>query len=107
MKNTPPLPAGLPSKEELIESYRQLRAERPQDRWILYIKELRATHGVSILEAQKLALSDPTWRRWVERQINSDQRCRKEALAHIRYNGEASLIERVGDSFLFKVRTNQ
>jgi hypothetical protein len=106
MKDVPPLPAGLPSKEELIAEYRRLRAERPQDRWVLYIKELRVTHGVSLFEAQKLALSDPTWRRWVERQINSDRKCRKEALAHIRCNGEASLIERIGDSFEFRIRAD-
>jgi len=98
--------AGVPNKDEQIAAYRQLRTERPQDRWVLYIKELRATHAVSIFEAEKLALSDPVWRRWVERQINADQRCRKAALAHIRYNGAASLIERLGDSFVFRLKSD-
>ena len=70
-------------------------AER--DRWILHIKELRAVHGVSIFEAEKLALADATWRRWVERQITSDDRCRRMALRHLRYNGDAALLGRDGE----------
>ena len=67
-------------------------AER--DRWILHIKELRAVHGVSIFEAEKLALTNATWRRWVERQIAIDGNCRRMALRHLRYNGDASLLGR-------------
>ncbi|MGK6321357.1 hypothetical protein [Sphingomonas sp. DT-204] len=70
-------------------------AER--DRWILHIKELRAAHGVSILDAERLALTDPPWRRWVERQIATDERCRRMALRHIRYNGDAALLRLEGD----------
>ncbi len=73
-----------------------------RNRWIIRIKELRAKHNVSIIDAERIALSDPNWRRWVERQINSDVRCRRMALSHIRYNGDASLIQRDGD--LLKVR---
>jgi hypothetical protein len=70
-------------------------AER--DRWILHIKELRGAHDVSIYEAEKLALADASWRRWVERKINSDERCRRMALRHIRYNGDEALIRKSGD----------
>lgn len=73
-----------------------------RNRWILLIKDLRVEHDTSILGAERLALGDPAWRRWVERQINNDKQCRRMALNHIRYNGEASLIERDGD--ILKVR---
>jgi hypothetical protein len=67
-----------------------------RDRWILLIKELRAHHGVNILNAERIALSDAHWRRWVERQINSDAKCRKLALHHIRRHGSGALLEQVG-----------
>ena len=70
--------------------------------WIKEIKRLREQHGVSIFEAEALALGDPVWRRWVEKMINSDERCRRMAMSHIRYNGDAALIELDGD--LLKVR---
>lgn len=73
-----------------------------RSRWILHIKELRAEHGVSIFDAERLALGDPRWRRWVEQQINNDMQCRKMALYHLRQHGSASLIERNGD--VLKVR---
>jgi len=73
-------------------------------RWIVLIKRLRVEHDVSILEAERIALSNPALKRWVEKQINSEQQCRKQALAHIRYNGEHSLIERLGDSFQFRFK---
>ena len=68
-----------------------------RDRWILHIKELRIQHAVSILEAERLALADEHWRRWVERQINSDDRCRRMALRHIRDNADEALIYKLGD----------
>jgi hypothetical protein len=71
-------------------------------RWIMLIKDLRVEHDASIIDAERIALADPAWRRWVERQINGDRRCRQMALSHIRHNGEMSLIERDGD--LLKVR---
>jgi hypothetical protein len=55
-----------------------------RNRWILHIKELRGRHDVGINEAERLALVEPTWRRWVEHQINSDADCRRMALRHIR-----------------------
>jgi hypothetical protein len=70
-------------------------AER--DRWIRHIKELRGAYDVSIDDAEKLALTDASWRRWVERQINSDERCRHMALRHIRYNGDEALIRKSRD----------
>jgi len=67
-----------------------------RNRWILLIKELRAEHNVSILAAERLALADPRWRRWVDQQINTDVRCRRLALHHIRHNGDEALIELEG-----------
>jgi hypothetical protein len=73
-----------------------------RDRWISLIKDLRVEHDASTVDAERIALANLAWRRWVERQINSDTKCRRMALSHIRYNGEASLIERDGDKL--KVR---
>ncbi|WCM24996.1 hypothetical protein NDN01_12935 [Sphingomonas sp. QA11] len=69
-----------------------------RNRWIMLIKDLRVEHDASILDAERIALADPAWRRWVERQIDSDKKCLRMALNHIRYNGGASLIERDGDT---------
>ena len=68
-----------------------------RSRWILLIKELREEHDVSILAAERLALADPRWRRWVDQQISTDMRCRRMALQHMRHNGSESLIERDGE----------
>ena len=97
------------SKDELIESWRVSRGETRDgfSRWLLLIKELRVLHDVSILEAERIALSNAHRRKWVEKQINGHRRCRKFALAHIRYNGDASLIHREGDTFNFKVRLQE
>lgn len=65
--------------------------------WILYIKEVRARHGVNLLEAERIALSDPHWRRWVVRQINTDGRCRRFARSHMAANRQASLVYRDGE----------
>lgn len=67
-------------------------------RWIGLIKDLRVEHDVGIIDAERIALADPAWRRWVERQINNDKACRRMALRHIRYNGGASLLVRDGDA---------
>lgn len=64
--------------------------------WVLHIKKLRADHGVGLIEAERIALADPYWRRWVERQINTDNQCRRMALRHIRERGADALIERDG-----------
>ena len=64
-----------------------------RNRWIMLIKELRAEHDASILDAERVALSDPHWPRWVEHQINADAKCRRMAMRHIRYNGSNALIE--------------
>lgn len=97
----------FPPPEEQIARFREIRrAQRPDGygQWLLLIKELRVRHNASILEAERIALANRHRRRWVETQINTHQRCRKYALAHIRHNGEAALIEREGQSFIFKVR---
>ncbi|WP_226661075.1 hypothetical protein [Alteriqipengyuania lutimaris] len=95
----------LPPKEDEIDRYRILRekSDSPDRRWLLLIKELRVTHGCSILEAERIALADERLRRWVQKSINARQKCRKQALAHIRYNGADSLIEREGESFKFRI----
>jgi hypothetical protein len=82
--------------EKLIQFYRDKRqARQPNDpsRWLLLIKELRVTHGCSILDAERIALAQPNWRRWVEQQINGNSECAKSARRHIHYNGDAALIE--------------
>lgn len=93
------------SRDELTSQYEALRRQRRDGygRWLLLIKELRARHDVSILEAERIALSNPHRRRWVERQINAHQQCRKRALSHIRHNGKNALIQRDGDSFSFSI----
>ena len=63
-----------------------------RNRWIRHIKDVRAEHEVGLLEAERIALADPAWRRWVERQINSDDQCRRMALRHIRESGANALI---------------
>lgn len=59
-------------------------------------------HDVSIYAAERLALADPRWRRWVDQQINTNPRCRRMALHHLRHNGTSSLIELDGEQL--KVR---
>ncbi len=66
-----------------------------RNRWINLIKRIRQEHGVGIFEAEKLALHEPEWRRWIDRQITVH--CRRMALRHIREHGLASLIEQSGD----------
>ena len=73
-----------------------------RNRWILLIKELRVEHDASILEAERIALSRPEWRRWVERQTNADRKCQRMALDHIKKKCEESLLEETEG--LIKVR---
>lgn len=100
-------PPNIALPQEASGSYRELRRSKRTDgfgRWLLLIKELRELYEVSILEAERIALSNRHMGRWVERQINTQQRCRKYALAHIRANGDAALITREGETFRFSVR---
>ena len=96
---------GPMSDDDRVAFYRATRRERRDGyvRWLLLIKELRVLHDASVLEAERLALSNRHQRRWVEKQINSHQRCRKYALAHIRYNGDAALIDRDSATFNFSI----
>ena len=71
-----------------------------RDRWILHVKKLRAEHGIGIIEAERLALTDPDWRRWVVQRINTDIQCRRMALRHIRERGEEALIQSGADGRL-------
>lgn len=71
-------------------------------RWIELIKAVREEHGVSIDEAHEIVSTRPEWRRWVERQINSDPQCRRMALYHLKSRGPAAMIVQEGE--LLKVR---
>ena len=73
-----------------------------RNRWIEFIKQIREMHGCSLDEAHRLALADPQWRRWVERQVIADPRCRKMALRHIRSAGPRSLLEDRNGKLLVK-----
>ncbi len=64
-----------------------------RNRWVRLIKQLRADHSASVPEAEKLALSNQEWRRWVERQINAYRKCHRMAVGHIRCRGKESLLE--------------
>ncbi|MFB0613294.1 hypothetical protein [Aurantiacibacter poecillastricola] len=94
-----------PSDEDWIAMFRQIRRARrdPWTGWLMLIKELRVTHQCSILEAERIVVSNAHMRRYVERAINAGNPSRKRALAHIRYNGSASLIVRADDSFDFSI----
>lgn len=70
--------------------------------WFELIKTIRAEHGVGILEAEKVAVQDPTRRRWLERRINSDRKCRKLALSDIKQNGDDSLVCWQGDRLVVR-----
>ena len=67
-------------------------------RWTSHIKQLRQQHDIGVFEAERIALAEPAWRRWVERQINADAKCRKAARNHMQMHGRASLIYRDGDT---------
>jgi len=58
-----------------------------RSRWISHIKQLRQERSVGLFEAERMALAQPEWRRWMERQINSDIRCRKVARSHMQIYG--------------------
>ena len=64
-----------------------------RNRWVLLIKELRTAHDCSLYEAERIALLQPTWRLWVEHQVNHDPQCARMARCHIRCNGGAALID--------------
>ena len=76
--------------------------DRERLRWAWHVKRIRQALGVTLLDAERLALHSPYWRRWVERHINSDMECRELALSHIRQHGSASLLEQHGNTL--KVR---
>lgn len=95
----------LVSPEATIAFYRRLRRERsdPYIGWLALVGELMLQHDCNTYEAERFALSNRHLRRWVERAINAGNPSRKRALAHLRYNGDNSLIEREGDSFVFRI----
>ena len=71
--------------------------------WIELMKTVRQIHDVSLDEATRLVLAHEGWRRWVDRRINSDPKCRKMAWAHMRHGGADALIEKEGDRFRVRV----
>jgi hypothetical protein len=73
--------------------------EGHRNRWILHIKHLRAERDIGLLEAERIVLADPEWRRWVEHRINTDDQCRRMAFRHVRESGANALIE-IGDDRL-------
>jgi len=75
-----------------------------RNRWIFHIKNLRSEYGIGLGDAERIALADSDWRRWVEHQINTDIQCRRMALRHIRERGRDALIERAGNRL--RVRSN-
>ena len=95
----------FPPREELLERYRELRSKAadPEVRWILRLKELRVEYDCCILEAERRALSDPAVRKWAQKRVDTNPHCRKMAYQHMRANGEASLIERHGDTLKINI----
>lgn len=88
---------GAPASDEIVDRYFRERIG-----WVQLIKDLRATLGLSLHEAQKMALSHDGWRRWVEQRMKIDPQCRRQALADIRWNGATSLIGRRGDQLVVR-----
>ena len=100
--------AAMASKllaEQTITAHKRARRKsgNPYMGWLAIIISLRVKHDCSIEEAEKIAVSNRHLRRWVERAINTGNPAHKHALAHMRYNGDRSLIEREGDSFVFRI----
>ena len=85
----------LPSRDDQIATYRRRRLEEKTKygQWLLLIKETRVRYDCGLLEAERIALSNPHRRRWVELLINAHPAGRKHALAHIRYNGPLALLK--------------
>lgn len=70
--------------------------------WTELIKAIRSHYGLSLPEAQQLALSHEGWRRWVARRLNVDPQCKKQALRHLRDHGQASFFIQRGDRVEFR-----
>jgi hypothetical protein len=65
--------------------------------WIEMIKTIRHVYQVSLVEAETLALAHEGWRRWCDRQLFTDPKCRTSALQEMRRNGPRSRFERDGE----------
>jgi hypothetical protein len=76
--------------------------EKPETRWIMLIKELRAMRGCSISEAKHAILSDPVWRRWAVYRANRSSLCAKEANWYIRDIGSNSFVTKDGSQFFVR-----
>jgi len=73
-----------------------------ETRWIEEIKSIRTRFGVGIADAERIALTDSRWHRWVTYRINNDPTCRLMARRHMRVFGDKALIFGVGE--VLKVR---
>jgi len=67
--------------------------------WPELIKRLRMASGLDIFGAEKIALSHQGWRRLCNHRINHDSTCRKQAIRHIKYHGQNSLVALHGETF--------
>jgi hypothetical protein len=63
-------------------------------------KLLKAERRRDITGVKRLALSDLVWRRWVERQINSNPECQRMAQRNIRNCRADELIEQEEDRLM-------
>ncbi len=83
-----------PSKDEIVA-----RHFEGETNWFLLIKDLRAAYGISIYDAEKMALAHPGWRRWCNVRLRTSAQCRVKAWGHIRAKGDASLFIREGAKY--------
>jgi len=67
--------------------------------WFALIKELRAAYGVSIFDAEKMALAHRGWRLWCNARLATDAHCRVLAWKHIKHHGEIALFVREEDQY--------
>jgi hypothetical protein len=74
--------------------------ERPETRWIMLIKEIRAQRGCTIPEAQHVILANPVWRRWAAWRANGSVRCAKQAKLYIRDFQGLPWLAKEGDRFV-------
>jgi len=78
------------------------RTKAKSHQWILLIKELRVLHQVGLLDAERLALSNPHRRRWVEMIVNT-RHGKSAAISHINENGDRSLLREEAGHFYVNV----
>jgi len=65
--------------------------------WFELLKILRQAFDAPLHDTEAMVLRHDGWRRWCERQIVADPRCRKLARRHIRARGAEALLVVSGD----------